>query len=243
MEDIKQRLLKLRLKGFSENLENRIAQALAGNLSYADFLGLLVEDQEALRFTHAYKTRLKKSNLNPCKTLDNYNYTTQPSVNPKQIAQLGLCEFIQAKSKIVMVGISGVGKSHLVGGIGLKAVEKGYKVLQYSSSDLVDMLLQSRKEDTYNSLMKEILGADFVIIDEMCLNPFPEGGATLLMRLLEKIDENVAVAFTSNRELSGWIPFFPDEVVASAFVDRAINDATIIRIIGESNRSATHRQS
>ncbi len=242
METLKQRLKALRLKGFSDNLENRVQQALAAHLSYDDFLNLLVEDQEALRFAQGYNSRLKKSNLNPVKMLDNYNYANQPSVNPKQIAQLATCEFIDAKQKIIMIGVSGVGKTFLTNGIGLKAIEKGYKVLQYSSSDLADLLLQAKEKGTYESLIKDILSNDLVIIDEMCLNPYPEGGATLLMRLMDKLDENLAVAFTSNRELSGWLPFFPDEVVASAFVDRAINCATIIRIIGDSNRSASHRQ-
>ena len=241
MESLKDRLKCLRLRGIADNLENRIQQALTAHLSYDDFLSLLVEDQEALKSTQGFKARLKKSHLNPGKTLDNYVYSQQPSVNPKQIAQLGTCAFIPARSKIVVIGISGVGKSHLSGALGLKALEKGYKVIQYNSNDLVDLLLLARKNDTYNVLMKELLHTDMVIIDEMCLLEYPPGGSALLMRLLEKMDERVSVVFTSNRELSDWVPYFPDEVVASAFVDRTIHQATIIRILGNSNRAKLHR--
>lgn len=241
MESLKNRLKALRLRGFADNLEHRIQQALAANLSYEDFLCLLLEDQEALKFTQGYQTRLRKSRLDACKTLDNYLFAKQPSVNPKQIAQLATCEFIKTRSKLIMIGISGVGKSFLTNGIGLKAIEKGYKVLQYNSNDLVDLLLLAQKKETYQNLVKEICGFDFVIIDEMCLVEYPPGGTVLLMRLLEKLDEHISVAFTTNRELSEWIPYFPDEVVASAFVDRTIHQATIIRIIGNSNRADPHR--
>ncbi|MES2329972.1 MAG: IS21-like element helper ATPase IstB [Bacteroidota bacterium] len=242
MEEIKTRLKALRLRGFADNLEHRISQAMAANLSYEDFLCLLLEDQEALKFTHGYQTRLRKSRLDACKTLDNYQFSKQPSVNPKQIAQLATCEFIKNKSKFIMIGISGVGKSFLTNAIGLKAVEKGYKVLQYNSNDLVDLLLLAQRKDGFQNMVKEICSFDFVIIDEMCLVEYPPGGTILLMRLLEKLDEHISVAFTTNRELSEWVRYFPDEVVASAFVDRTIHQATIIRIIGDSGRADSHRQ-
>jgi len=242
MEFLKNRLKKLRLRGFADHLEHRIAQALAGNLSYEDFLALLVEDQEALKFTQGYQLRLKKSGLDTRKTLDNYLFAKQPSVNPKQIAQLATCDFISSRSKLVIIGVSGVGKSHLCGGIGLKALEKGYKVLRYNSNDLVDLLLDAQKKGIYTDLIKEISHVDLVILDEMCLIEYPPGGSILLMRLLEKLDEHISVAFTSNRELSEWVPYFPDDVVASAFVDRTIHQATILKIIGESNRADAHRR-
>src|SRR5579862_2811924 len=134
MEALKNRLKALRLRGFANNLEIRIQQALAGHLSYEDFLALLTEDQEALKFTQAYQARLRRSNLDARKTLDNYLFAKQPSVNPKQIAQLATCDFIKTKSKLIVIGISGVGKSHLCGGIGLRAIEKGYRVLRYNSN-------------------------------------------------------------------------------------------------------------
>jgi DNA replication protein DnaC len=242
MEALKDRLKNLRLKGFVNNLEIRIQQAMAANLSYEEFLSLLTEDQEALKFTQGYQSRLRKSNLDACKTLDNYLFAKQPNVNAKQIAQLATCDFIKNKSKLIIIGISGVGKSHICGGIGLRAVEKGLKVLRYNSNDLVDLLLKSQKKDTYNEFVKEICSVDFVILDEMCLIEYPPGGSILLMRLLEKLDEHIAVGFTSNRELSEWAGYFPDDVVASAFVDRTINHATIIRITGDSNRALPHRE-
>jgi DNA replication protein DnaC len=242
MEELKNRLMTLRLKGFANNLEIRIKQALAGNLSYEDFLSLLTEDQEALKFTQGYQSRLRKSGLDASKNLDTYLFAKQPTVNPKQIMQLATCEFIKQKSKLIIIGISGVGKSHICGGIGLRAIEKGYKVLRYNSNDLVDHLLKAQKKDAHNELVKEICNADFVIIDEMCLIEYPPGGTILLMRLLEKLDEHISVGFTSNRELSEWAKYFPDDVVASAFVDRTINHATIIRITGDSNRALPHRE-
>lgn len=236
MEQLRESLLSLRLKGFAHNLDNRIREALAAGLSYQEFLQLLVEDEKVRRQGNAFQLRLKASGLKPAKTLDNYKFHLQPSVDQKQISQIATCEFIKAKEKIILVGQSGVGKSHLVNGIGLKAIEKGYTVLRFNANDLASQLLQAQKDQSYHEFVARILKADFVIWDEFAIRPFPPGGLEELFALLEKIDESSALALTSNRDFVDWKPFFADNTIASAFTDRVVNKASIIKIVGTSYR-------
>ena len=81
MEALKESLLSLRLKGFADNLDQRIKEALSAGLSYQDFLQLLVEDEKVRRQSKAYLLRLKASGLKPAKTLDNYKFNLQPSLD------------------------------------------------------------------------------------------------------------------------------------------------------------------
>ncbi len=236
MEELKQCLLSLRLKGFAENLEQRVKEAINGGISYTEFLQMLAEDEKARRTTNAFQLRLRSSGLQPGKTLGNYKFSLQPSIDQKQINQFATCEFIKTKEKIILIGQSGVGKTHLANALGLKVIEKGYSVLRFNANDLAEQLLMAKREGGYQEMASKILKADFVIWDEFAIRPFPYGGLEELFALLQKLDETTAVAFTSNRDFSDWQPFFADNTIASAFIDRAVNKATIIKIVGNSFR-------
>ncbi len=232
IEQIKESLLLLKLKGFSDNLSFRLEQATKGKMNYLEFLQCLIEDEKIRRDKKAYFIRLKNSSLNPSKTLDNFDFTFQPSIDYKQISALTSCDFIREKGKLLFIGISGAGKSHLACSIGLAAIEKGFHVQKFKSNKLVDELLKTKHSGTQESFIKKILKNDFVIIDEFALRPYPEGGTAELQGLLDELDEHCAVAITSNRDFIDWEPFFDDKTIASAFTDRAVHDGSIIRISG-----------
>src|SRR5580704_9439598 len=109
MEALKESLVRLRLRGFADNLDLRVREALGSGLSFQEFLQLLVEDENMRRRGKAYQLRLKSSGLKPAKTLDNFRFNLQPSVDPKMIHQIASCEFIKTKEKIILIGQSGVG--------------------------------------------------------------------------------------------------------------------------------------
>lgn len=240
-ETIKESLLQLKLKGFADNLDFRIEQAVKGKMNFAQFLQCLIEDEKIRRDRRAYFVRLKQSGLNASKTLDNFDFAFQPSIDKSKIAELMACDFVRKKSKILFLGLSGGGKSHLANAIGLAAVEKGFHVQKFKSNRLVEELLKAKSTGGLSNLIKKIMKNDFVVIDEFALRPYPEGGASELQGLLDELDECCAVAITSNRDFSDWEPFFDDKTVASAFTDRAVHDGSIIRITnGKSYRTRNY---
>ncbi len=106
--------------------------------------------------------RLLASELKAHKTLDNYEFHLQPAINKDLIDRLATCEFIAAKDKIIFMGISGSGKSHVLNGLGIKALEKGYTVYRYNSHELVDNIFVHKKENTYKAFIKKLTNADFL---------------------------------------------------------------------------------
>jgi len=140
-----------------------------------------------------------------------------------------------------MIGLNGVGKSHILNGIGLKAIEKGYSVLRVNANKLAESLMASRKNGSYKEFTKAIYKTDFIIIDEFALRPFVAGGTEEMFALLQDLDENNAVGITSNRDFADWKSFFADYTLASAFTDRAVHQATVIKV--ESGTSYRFRNS
>jgi DNA replication protein DnaC len=189
-----------------------------------------VEDEQIRRTRKSYEKRLKGSGLKPDKTLDNYIFSQQPEINRDLIYNLASCEFILRKEKIVAQGKPGLGKSHILNGIGICALEKGYTVYRYNVNDLVESLLEAKEKRTYNQFVKKILKAHFVILDEFAIRAFPPGGIDELFALLDKLDEAVSLAVITNRQFEEWAPFFADNTMASAFTDRMINNAYLIKV-------------
>lgn len=240
-EAVKESLYALKLKGIADNLAFRIEQALKGNMSHIEFLQCILEDEKIRRDQKTYALRLKSSEINPSKSLENFDFAFQPAIDKQQIVNLCKCEFIPKRQKVLFIGQPGCGKSHCASAIGLKALEKGFNVFRIKAKKLVNDLLQTKQAETQEAYIKRFLKLDFVIIDDFALRQYPEGGSGELQGLLDELDERVALAITSNRDFVDWEPFFDDKTIASAFTDRAVNNGTIIRVVeGKSYRTRNY---
>ncbi|MGC8791715.1 MAG: ATP-binding protein [Desulfurella sp.] len=117
MREIISKLPKLKLQGISKSVEARNAFAIEFNLSYIDFLSLLLEDEFTNRQSNSYKKRFSSSKLDISKTLLDYDFAYQSELNKKQILDLASCGYIKEKKNIVFMGNPGVGKTHLANAI------------------------------------------------------------------------------------------------------------------------------
>lgn len=230
MEALKKDLIKLRMKGMAENLDYRLQQAHDSGMSAEDFLKCVVEDEMIRRERKAYNKRLSASGLNSIRTLEEYLFENQPSVNRDVVTKLATCEFINQKDKVICMGLNGCGKSFILNAIGLKAIEKGYGVLKFTAYRLAEQLLRERSEKTYDRFLKKLLKTNFIIINEFASRTFPPGGTDELFDLLDELDEAVSIGITTNRDFKDWKQYFADNTKASAFTDRIINNAVLIKV-------------
>ena len=128
MEALKSKLKALRLPWMANALALRNEYALANAISYIEFLELLVEDEQAQRSANGYQKRLVSSRITQQKTLDNYDFSYQPGVDQKVLADLATTRFIRQKENVLFLGKPGVGKTHLAQALGHQALKQGYHV-------------------------------------------------------------------------------------------------------------------
>ena len=243
MENIKTKLKTLRLSASMATLEERNSYALANQLSYLDFLELLLEDECASRQANAYRRGLKQSGLNEQKRLDNFDFTCQPDLDKGRIMDLAACRYLLDHDNIILMGKPGTGKTHLANALGLKALEKGKKVIFAHAHKLIDLLHRSKADGSYTRQLKKICKTDLLVIDELGFKKIPQNGLDDFFEIIRTRYERGSLIITTNRNFSDWEHLFGDKVMASAIIDRLVHHAHIFKMMGESYRLRTHAPS
>ena len=237
MQSLKTRLKSFKLSGAYNSLEERLSYAQKESLGYGEFLGLLLEDEYNNRRDNSYKRRYSKSKLPVYKSIEDFDFSFQPSINKKVINDCLTCQFINEKKNIVFIGKPGTGKSHLSIAFGLQALQKGHKVLFSSVSDMLNALHGSKADNSYYQKMNYYLSPDLLILDELGFKKLPEYNVTDFFEIISRRYEQGSLIITTNKEFEQWGDIFSDTVLASAILDRVVHYSKIIKINGPSYRA------
>jgi DNA replication protein DnaC len=177
-------LRKLRLSGLLQALEVRLQEAAGNNLGHAEFLELLLQDEMNVRQQRLIARRTKAASFRDTRTLEDFDFSFNPSVKRKQIYDLASGRFIRESRDVLFVGPPGVGKSHLAQAIGYQAIKMGFVVLYRSVFDVVRELMESEALDGDRSVLSRYLRPDLLIIDDMGLKQLPRKAGECLFEII-----------------------------------------------------------
>lgn len=236
MNEIKSALKSLKLAGIAKTLDGRNKYALENQLSYIDFLNLILDDEMSNRQSNSYKNRFSRSKLMSDKTIETYDFAYQPELNKKVITDLASGRFINEAKNVIFMGPPGVGKTHLANALGIEALKQGHKVNFIHASELIEKLFSAKGDGSYFSVLKTFVQTDLLIIDELGFKKINYGSVDEFFEVIRQRYEAKSIILTTNRPFEEWGKIFGDETLASAIIDRLIHHSSVIKISGKSYR-------
>lgn len=170
------------------------------------------------------------------KTLEDFNFSFQPSLNKEEILDFKNLRFIENKENILFVGSPGVGKTHLAIAIGIENARTYKSTYFINCNDLIEVLKKAHLQNRLDDKLKQLAKYKLLIIDEVGYLPIDIQGANLLFQLINKRYEKTSTIITTNKAFSKWGDLFGDSMIANAILDRLIHHSHIINITGKSYR-------
>lgn len=216
-----------------------IAQAAAvESASFSDFLEQLLKTELDGRHERAKQTLLKMATLPAIKTLEDYDFTFAKGTPKAQLQELGTLAFIERAENVVLLGPSGVGKTHLALALAYRAVMSRIKTRFITAADLMLQLAAAHRKDQLTSYFnRAILGPKLLVIDELGYLPFGRNEANLLFQVIAKRYERGSLIITSNLAFSHWATTLADDAtLTAALLDRLLHHGHIVSLKGESYR-------
>jgi DNA replication protein DnaC len=218
-------------------------QAAQRQEDYKTFLTQALATEWQGRYQRGIEARLRLARFPWVKTLDQFDFDFQPSLDRKQVRELAGLSFVERGHNVIILGPPGVGKTHLAIGLAVKAVESGYSVLFLTLEALMTRLTKATSENRLERSLQQLIYPKVLIIDELGYLPLTRIEASLFFRLVARRYERASLIVTSNKSFLDWGEIFNDPILATAVLDRLLHYSTTLNIKGESYRLKEKRKS
>jgi DNA replication protein DnaC len=233
---IKECTTMLRLPYIKRNYQQIIKEATANELSYEDFLNIILNNEVSERNANSIQKKIRYAKFPNKFTLDDFKLDHLSVQIKQKIKQLSTLEFINNNENIILVGNPGTGKTALSIGLGMKACLEGLSVLFISVPQLLIEISEAMSNSEYIRYKRKFEKYDLVILDELGYTSFSKDAGEILFNLLSSRNESGSIIITSNLTMDKWNEVFKDTVLTGAIVDRLANKAHMIDMSGESYR-------
>jgi DNA replication protein DnaC len=201
-----------------------------------EFLDNLLAEEMLAKHDRFIQTRTRLAHLPFRKTLDQFDFAFQPSIDERRMRDLATLRFVEHQENLVFLGPPGVGKTHLAVALGLEAIKQRYTVYFITAHDLVQTLLTAHMTNTIKQKMKMFIKPDLLIIDEIGYRKMDETAAHFFFQIVSERYERGSILLTSNKTFGAWGDIFGDTVLATAILDRLLHHSSTVNIKGESYR-------
>ena len=232
MEEIKSRLISLRLPGMAQQWQTLVEMRRTGELSLSDGMHLLLQAEVDKRHENRYARLIKNAGFRYRASLEEVNADPTRGIDKTLIDRLATGEYIKSGQTILITGASGVGKSFLASAFGHRACQQGYTVSYHNMQKLLLQLKMARLDGSIIKLFDRWAKTNLMIIDDFGLTALQGQQQTDFLEIIEDRHAKQATIIASQMPVAGWFDVIGDAIIADAILDRLVHTAHRFEIKG-----------
>lgn len=233
--DLNEGLRRLKMAAMRRLAPELLVTAKTQRWSPEEFLRTLVEAEITARDESNARTRLRTAAFPVMKRLEDFDVAAS-SIPPATFDYLASLEWIRAAENVCLIGPAGTGKSHTLVGLGVAAVEAGYRARYFTAAELVETLYRALADNSVGRTIENLLRNDVVLCDELGFAPLDDTGTQLLFRFVAAAYERRSLGIGSHWPFESWGKFLPEHTTAVSLLDRLLHHCHTVVTNGDSYR-------
>ena len=236
MEDIKSRLVSLRLSGMAQQWQALMELRRTEDLSLCDGMQLLLQAEADKRLESRNSRLIKNAGFRYQAAFEEIDAAPARGIDKSLLDRLATGEWVKNGQAILITGATGVGKSHIASAFGHRACRQGYTVCYQNMQKLLTNLKMARLEGSILKLFDRWAKTQLLIIDDFGLTHLQGQLQNDFLEIIEDRHGRHATIITSQLPVSNWFDVIGDAVIADAVLDRLVHSAHRFELKGESLR-------
>jgi DNA replication protein DnaC len=235
-ESLEQKLATLRLGRMRQIYASWIEQAATSNLGYGEFLDQLLTEELLARQENQLRRKMKAASFPYPATIEQFDFSVRPELKRPVILRFFDSSFVTTAASLLLIGPSGLGKTHLAIALGTKLVQLGYSVRFVVAQHLANTLLETTARREVTQLIEPLITCDLLILDEFGYLPLDPQVGPVLYEIIAGRYQKGATVVTSNKSLAMWGELVGDNTLMMAILDRLLHHGEVFYVRGTSYR-------